>query len=1070
MIEKVFAHDGATRIASVQLPKTSSVKDSANDPDTIQGEGSVKDHVSIPGEESTPMQGVTNTTTIKKSKENLFRDLPAEYQFYQDIVAASEKGLVRHELVAKHPSIDPVAIQLFLESVIAQPATKEHEKYSVYRSEELAGKIRIYRYFSSEGWKEFNKKLGKQVTEHRSTTAIVPPVLEEPPSINYIGESYNILPSTKVSPCRQKTKKRDNAEGGSVPDSPAKKSRTRSKKTTDTSNEISVPVKKKVTRKREIQQESSTDFSQTSVELQEPKTKRVAHSKEDHVEESNKSLEPSQPLDTNADPDNTQAASASVMPIELPQSLPSDPTRKQPSRTRNNITSYFQRNKPINPEPIHVDQPETNLPEPISVDQSETSVPESISAEQQEIHDSGEHIVQLMISMDTQSSLEEEASLLTEPQPISNEKISQDTGTVEQPNTQIAQSNPAPVQRSQSKKSRPTFAEINSTKLRRCKIMLDMMEEQHIRELNSATWKEFNTIEMSTPSGQKMAQATFTKMAKQLHAEKKLTVYVSTIQKFYGVTEIKTFLLHKSVSPESEEMKQFISEYRDGKPADRGKKRNFKKVVVEGLSPIVKPLKVESPAKRYGWIKSKWVRARKLHESLMRYYSHSDRNDRIIDMTEYTKRIPIEIIICLCSNLPYSEQEFRDFLDDPNNARVPLFQLPENIKSLIFLSKQRIRFIIRGLIHVLEALGVMEPIHIVKPDVFTVAPKYKLSQEGLVRDYAFKDQAVVKTMPLQNLQDVNNFWDALYEVCIYSTRYRTEQDEKELLESVNMDDPLYNIHVRRRWVVDVAVSQKQKELLDSFIDFETKTIPSDCVALRMHLGQETGLRASRIRAYYNGILGAFTKIRNRDEKLKLKEQKRVAMTSDPTINDLMLASYESRKVDAAVEHKEGEQFVRSTFVGSRKLRKLRVPVKPDAGKNYKDCKFKRKEIFICLLNFKNIAGPKRHDFSEVEKDLLIYSYCIMKARSKDSSFFWTPATLILPNRTKMQCRRVFNSITRSNPNLIIKIENLKSKWEKYYREGLERQEIEDKDPWNTYNFDLRSYIEYFIRRILEDEK
>ncbi|KAI8073555.1 hypothetical protein BDF21DRAFT_73830 [Thamnidium elegans] len=1055
VIEKVFAYAGTKKVSSVQLPKTFSIKveDSVNDPD----QDSVKDSVPIPGENSAPIQGKLTQPPLN-NEENLFRDLPADYQFYLDVVAASEKGLVRQELVTKYPNIDPVSIQLFLENASSQPATNEHEKYCIYRSEELDGKNRLYRYFSSEGWKEFKNKFGKQVTERQVSTVIVPPVFVEPSSIDYIGQSYKILPSTKITSSRSKSKKRNNTEKGSVPNSSAKKLRTPSKQFIDTSNEISIPVIKRVTRKRGIQQENSSEPSQTSVETQEPKTKRVTHSKGDRVEESNKSLESSQPLDTNVELDNTQVIGSSVTSAELPQLPPSDPSpepvRKRPSRRGTKITSYFQQKKHIEHEPIPIDQPETNVPEPISVEQPETNVPEFASAAQQEIYDPEEPTIRVLVSMNTQPSLEE-ASLSTEPQPISKRKLSHDTSLEEQPNTQI---NPAPVRPSKTKKARSTSSEINSTKLRRCKILLDMMEQHHIRELNSATWKEFNEIEMSMPGGQKMAIITFTKMAKQLHAEKKITVYVSAIQKLYGVTEIKTFLLHTSVSPESEEMKQFISGYGAERTisTNRGKHRQLKKVDIEALPPTVKPLKVEYHAAHYGWLKSKWARARRLHENLMQYYLNSDRNDRTIDMAEYTKHIPIKVVTCMCSNLPYSEKEFRDFLDDPNNVMVPLCQLPESIQSLIFLYKARIRSIVISLIRVLEALGVVESMHIGKPDEFKVAPKYILRQEAPIRDYAFKDRALVKTMPLQNVQDVNSFWDELYAFCIHPTRYRTKQDETELLESTNKDDPLCYIHQRRGWIVKAVLTQKQKELLDSFIDLKTKMIPSDSYVLRTHLAKETGLSTKRIREYYNGILGAFNKIQKRDERLMRKEQRRVAMMSDPTINDLMLASFESRKVDVAVPKTEEDgPFVRSTFVGSRKLRKLRVRVEPDVGRDRIDS-----------------GGSKRtlNNFSQEEKDLLIYSYCIMKIRAKDSKFFWNPITLLLTNRTKHQCRRVLNSLTFNNPDLVIKIENLKSKWERYYKEGLERKDIEDKDVWNTFSFDLRSYVEYFIQRMLEDER
>lgn len=109
-----------------------------------------------------------------------------------------------------------------------------------------------------------------------------------------------------------------------------------------------------------------------------------------------------------------------------------------------------------------------------------------------------------------------------------------------------------------------------------------------------------------------------------------------------------------------------------------------------------------------------------------------------------------------------------------------------------------------------------------------------------------------------------------------------------------------------------------------------------------------------------------------------------------------------------------------------------------------------------------------HNFTPLEKDLLLYSYCIMKTRAKNLKFFWGPMTKLLTTRTKEQCRRAFNSMVVSQPGIQITIENLKRQWETFYKEGLETQQIVDKHAWDTTEFDLCSYVEYFILRLQED--
>jgi hypothetical protein len=206
-----------------------------------------------------------------------------------------------------------------------------------------------------------------------------------------------------------------------------------------------------------------------------------------------------------------------------------------------------------------------------------------------------------------------------------------------------------------------------------------------------------------------------------------------------------------------------------------------------------------------------------------------------------------------------------------------------------------------------------------------IAPKYTLSEEGVIRDYAFKDRAIVKTLPLKNLEDVRYFWEELQSTCIHPLRYKTKQDEEELESSVNEDDPLYHIHRSRTWVVEVVLSPKQKEILDSFIDEDSTVIPSDNAALRMHLVQITKLTAKRIRTYYAGVMRALLKKQTKEEKLRAKLQKRLAMSADSTINDLMLASKERRKVETEIRNmKQQGPFILPTYIGSRRFRRLRA--------------------------------------------------------------------------------------------------------------------------------------------------
>lgn len=93
----------------------------------------------------------------------------------------------------------------------------------------------------------------------------------------------------------------------------------------------------------------------------------------------------------------------------------------------------------------------------------------------------------------------------------------------------------------------------------------------------------------------------------------------------------------------------------------------------------------------------------------------------------------------------------------------------------------------------------------------------------------------------------------------------------------------------------------------------------------------------------------------------------------------------------------------------------------------------------------------------------------MKARAKAGYFFWDPVTKLLTGKNKHQCRRALNAMKRKDSRLLIMIERLIHKWEKYYKEGIEAKKIHDENPWDTLKFDLPAFVEYFILRLQEEK-
>lgn len=94
----------------------------------------------------------------------------------------------------------------------------------------------------------------------------------------------------------------------------------------------------------------------------------------------------------------------------------------------------------------------------------------------------------------------------------------------------------------------------------------------------------------------------------------------------------------------------------------------------------------------------------------------------------------------------------------------------------------------------------------------------------------------------------------------------------------------------------------------------------------------------------------------------------------------------------------------------------------------------------------------------------------MKARATNLYFFWQPIAQVITNHTPERCRRVLSGMLANDPNITKTIELLKAKWTKIYERGIVGKEIKDEQPWETMNYDLSSFMEYFITQLQLGER
>ncbi|KAG1172253.1 hypothetical protein G6F70_004579 [Rhizopus microsporus] len=610
----------------------------------------------------------------------------------------------------------------------------------------------------------------------------------------------------------------------------------------------------------------------------------------------------------------------------------------------------------------------------------------------------------------------------------------------------------------------------SSTKLRRIGILLDMLEKEHVRELNARMVNEFNELETATEGGQPIAKVTLGKLAKQLHEENKLKMHVTSIRRSSGIVEIKTLLLHASLSPESEQVKRFIENYEIEQSAMtlsvKQNRQILKKVPVPELPPVSSSLtfmgenstagkdNMAAPSDTlyegsisrnapvdYGWVQSKILRAKEMHRDILKQYfaMHSplEHEERFLEMNQLVPSLTIGTLVKLCARLPFENQDFLSYISIHENRSTQIRSLPYAIRTLILKTPHKIR---KSILRTLDVLIALELIEVCKSPFGRTM--YKLSKYGKVKDYCSPNHPTLTTLPMNNMNDVDTYWKELRFYCVES-RHGEGIHRKECIER---NSPIANITSRRSWATNILLSKKQKEVLDTHIDFQNLIVPVEDANLRAYLSKKLDIPATRIRTYFMAIAKLF----ERKKKKHNKQRKSTIIRPSPAIHELMKASAEKRKVDTAdPQMRQSPPFVQRTFIGSRKFRKLRVRVQPKEDMSEGGYS----------MNYDPLP--------EVEKDVLLYSYCIMRSRAKRSLFYWSPITKVLPHREPEKCRRTICTMALMDHTLVHTIQRLTTQWEHIYKQGIEKGDICDDSPWDSIHFDLRGYLEYFLLKLQE---
>lgn len=104
-----------------------------------------------------------------------------------------------------------------------------------------------------------------------------------------------------------------------------------------------------------------------------------------------------------------------------------------------------------------------------------------------------------------------------------------------------------------------------------------------------------------------------------------------------------------------------------------------------------------------------------------------------------------------------------------------------------------------------------------------------------------------------------------------------------------------------------------------------------------------------------------------------------------------------------------------------------------------------------------------------ELELLVYSYSILRYRSRYVKFLWGAMTQVLPNRTPEICRHQVSKILKLEGKKEA-IDKLVELWSTIYEQNVGNGTLSDDNPFEMIDFDLTGQLKIFLQELQRREE
>lgn len=550
---------------------------------------------------------------------------------------------------------------------------------------------------------------------------------------------------------------------------------------------------------------------------------------------------------------------------------------------------------------------------------------------------------------------------------------------------------------------------------RRKNALAQIISRDKVREANDGLAAEVSRAASDSSDGPNMARATLIKLAENLQLSGQVVVIRTMMPNLIGAPENKVLFLRPDIPKDDPLVHQCLELSRMSFAV---KQHTNKRRVPEIRAELPSQPRQQSSqdvvrlapglywhelALRHGWIQSRFLRARALHEFLWQAFHQQQRR---FNLSQVLINMPLGLY-CRIIGIAFHSDIVEEFLQK-NDLNITLSQIPTDVRAKMVKRIHRLRNSLRTLIDVLIAL---ELITLVDAD-----PKngglYLLLDVGKVKDYSSKDRPLLQEVRLCTQQDVVSFWKELQYVCVYMPSKQSD------LAECGVNDVLYAITLPRSWDSGSLLSIEQRRVLDSHADKIQGKVPLDDCRLIASLARELGISIQRVRRYYEVILEAYEKRKGKTIRLRKSRSARGAELDNKSYGE---------------HHRQ---------ISTRKF--------SEGSRNA-----------TAMWTAKSSTGTY---WRQTEVDILIHAYTIIRHRSRGNprNVNWGLLHALFPERSRRACRHCLYSLQKTRPATYQQLEGLKAEWERIYEQGISTGEIIDERPWDTQNFDFLGQLEYFM--------